>query len=388
MSASDKLYDGLDTWLSQHYAWRDQRHLQVLICMVRALLYSGSVNLTKWSTYLPNRGQFAQSQQRRLSRWLKNSNIVVSQLYSPIIQSALSGWQQRTMYLSLDSSMLWNEYCLIRLVVVHRGRGLTLAWTVMKHASSTVAYEDYKVLLSQAAARVPSGVAVVVLADRGFVQTELMDAVDQLGWGYRIRLKVGSWLNRYGHGWCQVKDFHLAAGEALMLHTVRLHKGPRFGPVHLALTRHPNGEFWAVLSNQKTTLKTFQEYGWRFNIEESFLDDKSNGFGLERSQVRDAQMLERLCFVLSVATLYLTAQGIDVVETGNQQQVDVHWLRGNSYLRIGWDWIRRALIDPKALISTVQFVGHFNTDPVVPSLKYLKDRFRLEFTVRTLAYSQ
>ncbi len=89
MSASDNLYDGLDQWLSQHYNWRDQRHLQVLLYMVRALLYSGSVNLTKWSTYLPNRGQYAQSQQRRLSRWLKNPNIVVSQLYSPIIKSAL-----------------------------------------------------------------------------------------------------------------------------------------------------------------------------------------------------------------------------------------------------------------------------------------------------------
>jgi hypothetical protein len=64
MSASDNLYDGLEQWLSQHYKWRDQRHLQVLIYMVRALLYSGSVHLTKGSSYLPNRGQYAQSQQR------------------------------------------------------------------------------------------------------------------------------------------------------------------------------------------------------------------------------------------------------------------------------------------------------------------------------------
>lgn len=127
MSASQQLYDGLETWLSQCYNWRDQRHLQVLLYMVRALLYSGSVNLTKWSTYLPNRGQYAQSQQRRLSRWLKNPNIVVSELYSSVIAHFLSHWQQSVMYLALDSSMLWNEYCLIRLVVVHRGRGLTVA---------------------------------------------------------------------------------------------------------------------------------------------------------------------------------------------------------------------------------------------------------------------
>ena len=137
------------------------------------------------------------------------------------------------MYLSLDSSMLWNEYCLIRLVVVHRGRGLTLAWRVIKHASSSVAYEDYKSLLAQAAQRVPTQASVVILADRGCAQTELMEAVTALGWGYRIRLKANTWIKRYGYGWCQVRDFHLAAGEAMMLHTVQLHKGAPFGPVRM-----------------------------------------------------------------------------------------------------------------------------------------------------------
>ena len=90
MSASEQLYDGFDTWLSQCYSWRDQRHLQALIDMLRGLLYSGSVNLTQWSPYQPNRAQVAHSQQRRLSRWLKNPNIVVCELYKGLIKSA---WQ-------------------------------------------------------------------------------------------------------------------------------------------------------------------------------------------------------------------------------------------------------------------------------------------------------
>jgi hypothetical protein len=130
-----------------------------------------------------------------LSRWLKNPQIVGSELYSGLIKAALADWQQSELYLSLDSSMLWNEYCLIRLAVVHRGRGMTMTWQVIKHASSSVAYEDYQSLLAQAAVRVPAGVNVIVLADRGLVQTELMTAIDALGWGYRIRLKA----NRLNH---------------------------------------------------------------------------------------------------------------------------------------------------------------------------------------------
>ena len=90
------------------------------------------------------------AQKRRLSRWLKNPKIVCCQMYSGLIQTALADWEQSEMYLSLNSSLLWNEYCLIRLVVIYRGRGLTMAWRVIKHASSSVAYEDYQSLLSQA----------------------------------------------------------------------------------------------------------------------------------------------------------------------------------------------------------------------------------------------
>jgi hypothetical protein len=50
-------------------------------------------------------------------------------------------------------------------------------------------------------------------------------------------------------------------------------------------------------------VQTFVEYGWRFDIEENFLDDKSTGCQLESSLVHDAHALTRLCLVLAVATL-------------------------------------------------------------------------------------
>jgi hypothetical protein len=63
------------------------------------------------------------------------------------------------------------------------------------------------------------------------------------------------------------------------------------------------------VSDEPTSVHTFEEYGQRFTIEENFLDDKSNGFQLESSLVRAADALTRLCLVLAVATLYLVAQG-------------------------------------------------------------------------------
>lgn len=389
MSASHTLHDDLETWLSQHYCWRDQRHLQVLIYMVTALLYSGSVNLSKWSSYLPNRGNFAQSQQRRLSRWLKNPNIDVSKHYGIFLKAALSTWCSPKLYVSIDGSMLWNEYCLLRLAVVHHGRALPIAWQVTKQRSSLVVHKDYCALVETAAQRLPSGVAIILLADRGFVHTQLMSQLQQLGWGYRIRLKRNHWIRRPARsGWYQLESFHLAAGEAMLLREVYLHKASAYGPINVAIALHPNGEFWAIASNQSISRETFVDYGWRFSIEESFLDDKSNGFELERSRIRSAQMLERLCFVLAVATLYLTAQGIAVVEAGNRRQVDVHLTRGNSYLRIGWDWVRRQLVAPISLISQVQFSGRNSTERVVhsthPEHRFSIHNFVIKYSRRTL----
>jgi hypothetical protein len=152
-------------------------------------------------------------------------------------------------------------------------------------------------------------VKVVFLADRGFADTELLAQLGRLGWHFRLRIKANFSVQRVGHAPCKVADFPLAPGRALFLQNVAI-TAEHFGPVSLALACHTsNGEYWYVVSDEPTSTQTFVEYGWRFDIEENFLDDKSNGFQLESSLVRDANALTRLCLVLALTTLYLVAQG-------------------------------------------------------------------------------
>ena len=44
----------------------------------------------------------------------------------------------------------------------------------MKHESASVSFTDYREMIQQAQSRLPESVTVVLLADRGFVHTELM----------------------------------------------------------------------------------------------------------------------------------------------------------------------------------------------------------------------
>ena len=100
-----------------------------------------------------------------------------------------------------------------------------------------------------------------------------------------------------------------------------------------------NGESWTVVSDEPTTLQTFAEYGLRFDIEESFLNDQSSGWNLQKSEIRSVCDLSRLWFVLA-ATLYVTAPGVEVVDAGRRRWVDTHWFRSSSYFRIGIECVK------------------------------------------------
>jgi Transposase DDE domain len=369
MENTPRLYDTLVHVLSQHRKWLDQRHLKTLAWMMVGLIHSRSISLCAWAPYVMSRARFSQSTVRRFRRWLDNDKIEVHTLYGPLMQQALVGWVEKTLYLALDTSMLWNTYCMVRLSVIYRGRAVPLVWCVLEHGSATVAYEVYKELLDRAAPLLPFACKVVLLADRGFADTKLMGHLRRLGWHFRIRIKATFWLYRPGHADLQVGHVSLAPGQACYWHRVWL-TAKHFGPVHLAVAR-PVGraEYWYVISDEPTDVQTLEEYGLRFDIEENFLDDKSNGFQLESSLIRSARALERLCFVLAMSTLYLVSQGTAVVQQGKRRLVDPHWFRGDSYLKIGWKWVISALSRGYELLSTVYLSSDRDPEPAAASRK-------------------
>jgi hypothetical protein len=369
MENTPRLYDTMVGVLSQHEKWADVRHLKTLAWMVVGLILSGEIHLSEWVVYVSGRAQYAASSVRRMMRWLDNPRVAARTLYAPLIREALHAWEEHTLYLALDTSMLWNRYCLIRLSVIYRGRAVPLIWQVIEHASSSVAFEVYRPLLDEAARCLPAGATVVFLADRGFADTALMAYLSaELKWHWRIRIKNSFWVHRPGRAACKVGRLTLPRGVAHFAHAVAI-TNKHYGPVHLAVAR-PLGsqERWVVLSDQPTSLRTLEEYGRRFAIEEGFLDDKSNGFQLEASGVTGALPLERLCLVLAVATLYLVSQGTHIVEQKLRRWVDPHWFRGHSYLKLGWKWVKRALSLGWDLTQVLRLSSAPDPEPCCPSL--------------------
>jgi hypothetical protein len=228
---------------------------------------------------------------------------------------------------------------------------------------------------------------VVFLADRGFADIDLMMGLKRMGWHYRIRIKGNFLIYRRGHRRCKVKRVPLVCGQARFWHHVTI-TARRFGPVHLALARPRGGaERWLVVSDEPTDLETFEEYGLRFDIEENFLDDKSNGFQLESSLLRSTDVLSRLCFVLAITTLYLVSQGTEVVRQGKRRWVDPHWFRGSSYLKIGWEWVKAALSKGFELITKLHLSSEPDPEPAMASRVQSQSKPLLQFSVEYACYA-
>jgi hypothetical protein len=303
MTTSTHLYGQLFDQLSQHSRVCDLRHLKALAWMVSALLCSGELNLAAWEPYVSSRATKAQSPERRWQRFMDNCHIKVMAIYLPLVLAALSGWKQQRLYLALDTTVLWGRFCLVHLSVVCCGRAVPLLWRVLEHSSATVAFEEYQPVLRRARWLLRHHPDVMLLADRGFANHELMKWLRQSHWHYCLRLP------------CDVL---------------------------------------------------------RFRVEELFLDSKSGAFELEDSRLRSAAALERLYLVAAIALLFATTQGIAVQLAGLRQQVDPHWRRGISYLKIGLRWLNGVIHQARTLLPYVPLLPN-DPQPCFASLKAKRD---------------
>ena len=346
----------------------DLRNVETFIWAVTALIASGTVHLSVWSLYRNSQAKIS-SVERQFARWLHNKKVNVNEIYRALATLAWVDWAGEALELALDTTLLWDKYAVVRLAVIYRGRALPLTWVVVEQRSATVALHHYQAMLREAARWLPSHCQVTLLADRGFDDTHLMELAVELNWHFVMRLKASLWVYRPFKARCQVRRLLPPQGEVHLLHTVQLTER-RFGPVHLALghMRTPNGyEQWALVSDLPTTLATFDTYALRFDIEESFLDDKSGGFQLEASKIDEVDALSRLLLILATATLYLVSTGTAIVAMGRRYLVDTHWQRGLSYFKIGWRWIIFALATGQKLLSFLWLMPGPDPEPVYAS---------------------
>ena len=183
------LYLQLQQQLRQWLKPKDKRHLQGFAESVAAILQSGSASLSHWLPYLSHRECQARSQMERLSYFVHNPHIIAETFYNPLVKHFLQAFAGASLELALDTSMLWDRFCLIEICLIWGGRSITLAQVVIEHGSATVGFEHYRPVLEQVLSLLPPQSKVTLLADRGFEHGELIRWLQQNQWSWAIRAK-------------------------------------------------------------------------------------------------------------------------------------------------------------------------------------------------------
>ena len=170
MASRAQLHAELIGFLRQHCPVRDRRHLVLLGWMVVGLLLSETVCFDRWKTRLPLAHCLAASWQRRCQRWLANGRIDVEVLYGPLVLWAIQQWQNpgHTLHLALDTTMLWNRFCVVVVSVVVHGRAIPLLWQTLEHPSASVSASVSIALLEKADQLLAGFESITLLADRAF----------------------------------------------------------------------------------------------------------------------------------------------------------------------------------------------------------------------------
>jgi len=244
------------------------------------------------------------------------------------------------MTLTLDTSVLWDTYCLIEVCSIWGGRSIPLGQTVLEHGSATVGFEDYCPLLEKTLQLLPPDVQMTLSADRGFVRVAspqdihgaLIRWLWKHQWSWMTRAKSDLTITLCKGQTAAVATLLPPEGEAYLfrdvtiLHDIQCH----LATTHLVLA----GEPWTVLSDVPPSLQTFEVYGQRFGgIEPHFKDYKSAAFELIRSHLQTPRALNCLLMLLASATLIAIALVMGVVAEGRRNRLDWHSQRGLSFLQ-------------------------------------------------------
>lgn len=347
----------------------DVRRLAVLAWAVVGLCLGKTVCIDAWGESIIDRAQYASSRQRRFRRWLHNPWVRPMKFYYPLLLAALRDWPlDKKLYLAMDTSDLHNGCILIRLSLIYRGRAVPIAWRVIRHNSASVSYRDYKGLLHLASLILPSEYRVILLTDRGFVHAELIKFARDHHWGYRLRAKSNTQVHLCDGRVVSMAEICPPKGHAHFYWDVQV-LGEGIDSVHIALANPKSAkeEPWYILSDEKTSVAALDEYALRFDIEEEFLDNKSNGFQVESSKLDNLQAIDRLFLIIAVATLHFTCVGAEVVKHKCRRWVDSHWDRGKSYFKIGWGWLRQQYRRQWPVLSPFRLAPEPDPEPAIAS---------------------
>jgi hypothetical protein len=218
--------------------------------------------------------------------------------------------------LAVDASTLGARFVVLSISVLYRGCAILVAWRIVRAGEKGTYRPVLLRLLRQLWRATPTGLYVMVMADRGLYARWLFRRIVRLGWHPLLRINSDCYFRP--HGECafrplrsfapQVGSHCAVAGSAFASPEARL------DATLLCCWQEGHKDAWFILTDVAPDSASACWYGLHPWIEQGFRAFKRGCFQWQATRMRDPQRASRLWLVMAVVTLFLLATGTDQQE--------------------------------------------------------------------------
>lgn len=260
------------------------------------------------------RGLLSKHAIKQVDRLLSNRGIVVWDMFAPWVAEVVG--KRKTIVIAMD----WTDFdaddqaTLALSLVTNHGRATPLLWlTVLKDELKNQRNDFEDLCLARLAQVLPEGVAVTILADRGFGDTKLFGFLDTLGFAYVIRFRGNIHVGAADGETRPAAAWVGNGGRARKLRDAEVTAGRHKVPAVVCVKARDMKEAWCLAASnaEATAREILNLYAKRWTIEPAFRDAKDLRFamGLSVLRIADPQRRDRLFLLNAFAIVLLTLLG-------------------------------------------------------------------------------
>jgi Transposase DDE domain len=277
-----------------------------LALLVATMLDVRSANLMELAAGLPREADRTDMRYQWITRLLGNPLVISDEIMEPfsreVLERAAAGGQP--IVLILDQSKVSDRHQVLMLALRCGERALPLAWRV-EETKGAIGFETQKALLDAVVSWLPGQATVRLMGDRFYGTADLIGWCQGCDWDYRLRLKGNLVVS---DGPDKTTTGKRAKDRVYYLENVEL--TGRRARTHIGIIHDPgHAEPWIIAMSEKPSYLRTLEYADRWGIEPMFSDFKSRGFGIEDTQLRYADRLDKLILVMSLALYVAVSTG-------------------------------------------------------------------------------
>lgn len=311
----------------------------MLSSLVSSILITGKSALHQAALGNGERKQFA-SKVKQYKRWVMNEKVSVQEYYLPyMIPLLLTLSASGELVFSIDGSVVGKGCMCLMFSVIYKGKAIPVVWRVYKAKKGHLPQKAHQDVLSDLAAIVPSDCRVIVVGDGEFDGCDWQADILDLGWDYVLKTGKG-------------RKVITMTGDAFKLGSVKTTQGQEVYYEELEFTEQKwrtNLLIWHgkqhqdpvyLLTNLDFAPEIKRFYKKRWLIEPFFRDQKSKGFHIQKSGLRDPKRLQRLLVATCLAYLLAIMAATKVCKSKFYKEVareDGHFL---SLFQLGFRFIR------------------------------------------------